>query len=726
MAALAHYPDLDLCISELYFENGDGLALLSAVRSRFRRARVIIVSSYNLQNFSDYTQGLTIFPTPLDESVFMSTCQDTLVTLEGHEFPPFRLGKKQPPDRWGDCYAAYDTGVKRDIFITVCHSWATPEDAERFRKTSAMMARAVHPNVQAVYQAGVLSGPRFLLPRKMGHAEPVGNGHGRDSTSIRASPRRSSISSAPWCIFWDANQYPHTTVGATDVTVSPQGVIKVANCVDPTQERDAARHVRSLRAGPRREGDPAAAAEEVPRARAQSLGSARRGPGTAGPDRQRGPGHRQQSRAGARDRRHARSTRSRRRRSRSSAANRSAVQYIGRGGLRAHRRWWLAACSIRGSIRPRTSSTKWSPIPAGPYMYQDGPATMDHTFYIDKYEVTFGQYLKFLRAVAKAGNDAAWRDPSQPPTKSPTTSRRTGPITRTPMASLWRAFSTASSTTSPTTRLTSRSTTPSSTSIGTTRRPTPNGPANACPTSRNGRRPRAARTASSIPGATLSSRSANNSVPAPGQDRIERPRPCLPDGGPDARATRAPTASTAWPATSANGPLRSSPSSRIGIGQSRRDSRRQFQDQLRGACRADLSQHQRTAADRAISGSASAAPATRRPRRSRVVAASVTRLQDDICLPCHPSGPTKSPRRRLASARGTRYGQQALAMPRKSSDSDSPDAPPKVKVTRESLGQMFSLYTYLRPYRGRLVRRPCSCSSARPARAVLSAPRQPS
>jgi len=41
-------------------------------------------------------------------------------------------------------------------------------------------------------------------------------------------------------------------------------------------------------------------------------------------------------------------------------------------------------------------------------------------------------------------------------------------------------------------------------------------------------------------------------------------------------------------------------------------------------------------------------------------------------------------------------------MPQKSSESDSPDAPPKVKVTRETLGQMFSLYTYLRPYRGKL------------------------
>src|SRR5580698_3720197 len=41
-------------------------------------------------------------------------------------------------------------------------------------------------------------------------------------------------------------------------------------------------------------------------------------------------------------------------------------------------------------------------------------------------------------------------------------------------------------------------------------------------------------------------------------------------------------------------------------------------------------------------------------------------------------------------------------MPRKSKDSDSPDAPPKVKVSRESMGQMLSLYKYLRPYRVQL------------------------
>ena len=41
-------------------------------------------------------------------------------------------------------------------------------------------------------------------------------------------------------------------------------------------------------------------------------------------------------------------------------------------------------------------------------------------------------------------------------------------------------------------------------------------------------------------------------------------------------------------------------------------------------------------------------------------------------------------------------------MPRNTPEADSASSPPKVKVTRETLGQMFSLYAYLRPYRGKL------------------------
>ena len=407
--ALGHYDDLDLCICELYFEDGDGLALLSAVRTRFRHARVILVSGYNLQNFGDYTQGLSVFRTPLDEAVFMSTCQDALATLEGHEFPPFRLGKKQPPDRWGDCYAAYDTGVKRDIFITICHAWATPEDAARFRSSAATMARAVHPNVQAVYQAGAYQGRDFFCREKWDMPNLSEMATAGQLIEPRLAAQIIHIVGAV-VIFWDANHFPHTTVGATDVTLSPQGVIKVANCVDPTQPvtppgmSDLSALARAVQALlPSDEEIPEgvtnllARLSEGPVPLAQIVNEAQTIDNNLAPER---------AIAVTEEHKVAREAIQVERR------KQTRMQYVLAGAF-------AAIVLVVGGVLysrldpPSHDFTQMVQIPAGPYTYQADPATMDHTFYIDKYEVTFGEYLKFLRAVDKAGTDAAWRNALQ-------------------------------------------------------------------------------------------------------------------------------------------------------------------------------------------------------------------------------------------------------------------------------------------------------------------------
>jgi len=415
IGALDHYTDLDLCICELYYaDGGDGLALLSAVRARFRRARVIIVSSFNLQNFADYIQGLSVFPVPLDESLFSSTCQDALATLEGHEFPPFRLGKKQPPDRWGDCYAAYDTGVKRDIFITLCHSWATPEEAGRFRSSAAMMARAGHPNVQAVYQAGAYQGRDFFCREKWDMPDLSEMATAGQLIDPRLAAQIIHIVGAV-VIFWDANNYPHTTVGATDVTVSPQGVIKVANCVDPTQpvtppgmsDLSALAHAMEALMPP---------PDQVPGSVRKLIAQLSAGPvplAQVVSEAQAIDNNLAPERAIAVTEEHKVAVKAiqveRRKQKRSLyfMAGAFALIVLMVGGV-----LWMRLDP------PSHDFPEMIQIPAGPYIYQSTSSTMDHTFYIDKYEVTFGQYLKFLRAVAKAGNDTAWRHPTQPATKA--------------------------------------------------------------------------------------------------------------------------------------------------------------------------------------------------------------------------------------------------------------------------------------------------------------------
>ena len=411
IAALANLDDLDLCICELYFEDGDSLAFLSAVRTRFRRARVIIVTAYDLQNFADYIQGLTLFSLQMDEGSFLATCQDALATLEGHEFTPFRLGKKQPPDRWGDCYAAYDTGVKRDVFITLTRADATTEEANWFANSAMAMARAGHPNVQAVYQAGNYEGRNFFSREKW----DMPNLSEMATAGMRIDGRLAAriiqmVGSV--IIFWDANGFPHTTVGAVDVSVSLQGVIKVANCVDPklaatppgTADLTGLAHAVNALLPP---------AEEVPVRVQTLLAQTAAGPvplaeivGEAqaididlAPEREIAvTAERQVARVAIRV------ERKKQKRNFYIMSAFAALAVLAVGYVIYDR--FLAPPHSR-------EFNQMASIPTGPYIYQDGPATMDHAYYIDKYEVTLGQYFKFLKAVDAAGTDAAWRSTAQ-------------------------------------------------------------------------------------------------------------------------------------------------------------------------------------------------------------------------------------------------------------------------------------------------------------------------
>ena len=216
-------------------------------------------------------------------------------------------------------------------------------------------------------------------------------------------------------IFWDANNFPHTVVGATDVSVSPQGVIKVANCVDPAQpatppgmsDLSALGHaVEALLPQD----------EEIPPAVTKLLERLRSGPV---------PLAQVVSEAQAIDNNLAPE------RAIAVTVEHKVAQQAIQVERRKQKRNQYIMVSIFGALvivvagvlysrldPPSHEYNEMIQIPAGDFVYQAGQATLDHPFYIDKYEVTFGQYLKFLRAVReKNGDDSAWRHADQPASK---------------------------------------------------------------------------------------------------------------------------------------------------------------------------------------------------------------------------------------------------------------------------------------------------------------------
>ena len=215
-------------------------------------------------------------------------------------------------------------------------------------------------------------------------------------------------------IFWDANNFPHTTVGATDVTVSPQGVIKLANCVDPSQPATPP-GTSDLSALAHAVGALLPPVGQVPQSVTGLLEKLRSGPvpvaqivsqaqaidNFLAPEREIAVTEEHKVAVAA---------------IKVEKRKQKFNQYIMAAVFA------LIVLVVGGVIYTRLDPPSHDfpdmiPIPAGSFIYQDGTTTLDHDFYIDKYEVTFGQYLKFLRAVKSAGNDTAWRHPSQPADK---------------------------------------------------------------------------------------------------------------------------------------------------------------------------------------------------------------------------------------------------------------------------------------------------------------------
>jgi cyclophilin family peptidyl-prolyl cis-trans isomerase/CheY-like chemotaxis protein len=233
LESLQGYTHLDLCVCDIHYPEENVLPLLSAVQNKFPRARLIIVTNSDIQELDKNTPGLVVLSLPRDEADFISLCQETLASLEGYEIPPFRLGAKFLSDRWGDWYEGYDISLKREVFIIVTHSWATQEESAQFRNSAALRARAAHTNVQSVYVAGSHQGRDFVCHEKWAMpslADFAENGWNIDARL--AAQILYTVGSV--LMFWDANHYPHAAIDATDVSISPQGVIKVANKVDPS------------------------------------------------------------------------------------------------------------------------------------------------------------------------------------------------------------------------------------------------------------------------------------------------------------------------------------------------------------------------------------------------------------------------------------------------------------------------------------------------------------
>lgn len=402
-ASVAKIGQIDLLISEVYYENADGLQFLYNFRVARPNTPVLIATRYDLSDYQEYLQGLTQMTAPFNEQDLGNYLRPLLGIIEGQQWGNMLIGNKVGTDRYGYRFSATDVSVKRQVYLTILSDTASPADTDNFKASAAYMAKAGHSNVTAVYSAGEDNG-RYYLVREFWQAH---NLEDLQAAGEKLEPRLAARIVATVCnvlLHWETNGFAHPVLEAKDVTLTPNGVIKIDNCVDPSLQGQSIPQGQLQNLAMALKG--VLPPNEELSVRMRNLLNTMRGMdvniGAVMAEAQAIDAELAPEREVAVSKHHHQAVEVIKREKKKEQL----FHYLTIGAfvVVVLILGWLFVKPFLESKGTMTDFSKMIRIPAGEFDYQDGKASTGE-FWIDEYEVTIGQYLQFLKEVDENGGE---------------------------------------------------------------------------------------------------------------------------------------------------------------------------------------------------------------------------------------------------------------------------------------------------------------------------------
>ena len=148
----------------------------------------------------------------------------------GQSIGSYEVGNQMSKDEWGTTYAAVQTGINRPVSLHVLNAERAADEASRLRFIADARAKAgvQHPSILAVYEAGDNDG-RIFYAHEYVDGQNLGQlasfGHKVDERTALNILRTTAAGAA----YLDATQTPHLPVDATSVLLGTDGQPRLAN-----------------------------------------------------------------------------------------------------------------------------------------------------------------------------------------------------------------------------------------------------------------------------------------------------------------------------------------------------------------------------------------------------------------------------------------------------------------------------------------------------------------
>jgi CheY-like chemotaxis protein len=261
---------VDLLITDVVMEPMDGFKLRTMIQTRYPAARVIFVSGYDLSEHGAQLAGAQLLAKPVDrEELFAAITREfpevTFATQEAAapEFPQEQapngaVAPVHPPEaeysngedpgligqtigsyqllsrlgdsRWGQVYAAVQTSINRPVGLKLLDGTRASDEGTkaRFLGDARAKANVQHPAILAVYEAGEAGGHIFYTHEYV---------DGRNMAEVHASGERLTEPSALKILkvvaeglnYLHTNRIAHAPPKPTSVYLSADGHPRLSN-----------------------------------------------------------------------------------------------------------------------------------------------------------------------------------------------------------------------------------------------------------------------------------------------------------------------------------------------------------------------------------------------------------------------------------------------------------------------------------------------------------------
>ncbi len=410
---------LDLLVTNVVMEAVDGFSLSMALEERFAGLKTIFTTEYDLSDYAEHTAGHDVLPKPVDPAALQSAVQRcrpepaaTEEELSGQVLGGFKIRERLGQGNWGPVYLAARTQSNRLVALEML---ADRAGEKKFVAEVMAKARVKHPAVLSVYNTEE-HGKHFFSVSEYAPGKTVA----ALAAAGEKIPEKLAVETlrtvAATLATLSQSRAPHAGVSAGDIWIGADKKPRLSNLI--TSEGTATTAQQEMRAlskiiQPVLQGAPSPAFASILERMAEGghkgfsswliLIQAIDGPfkGLAAPP----PAVAKEARPAP------------------------AVEEEKTG-----KPWWRWALAILWAVigvgaafylgrfaygnlfKPKDFDAMVE-VSGGAFIYQDNLRLQLPTFWIDKYEVTIGQYAKFLDALDK-NPTSKYDSPLQPKEKT--------------------------------------------------------------------------------------------------------------------------------------------------------------------------------------------------------------------------------------------------------------------------------------------------------------------